>query len=127
MLDLDGFKAVNDTRGHAAGDALLVEVARRLRASVRLTDVVARVGGDEFAILMPDADLGAVQNVADRITASMHESPVAGEITVSTSIGVALHPEHGADMATLLDAADVAMYAAKSSHLPVVVAGGVQG
>lgn len=123
MLDLDGFKTVNDTRGHAAGDALLIEVARRLRASVRLTDVVARVGGDEFAILMPDADLGVVQNVANRIADSMHESPVAGEITVSTSIGVALHPEHGADMASLLDAADSAMYAAKSSAQSVVVAG----
>ncbi len=124
MLDLDGFKAVNDTRGHAVGDALLVEVARRLRASVRLTDVVARVGGDEFAILMPDADLAVVQGVAERITGAMRESPVAGEARVTTSIGVALHPEHGADMASLLDAADTAMYAAKSRRAPVVVAGG---
>lgn len=122
MLDLDGFKSVNDTRGHAAGDALLVEVARRLRSSVRLTDVVARVGGDEFAILMPDADLGVVQSVAERITEAMRESPVAGEVTVGTSIGVALHPRHGADMATLLGAADAAMYAAKASRTPVVVA-----
>ncbi|MCB2174641.1 MAG: GGDEF domain-containing protein [Actinomycetales bacterium] len=123
MLDLDGFKSVNDTRGHSAGDALLIEVARRLRASVRLTDVVARVGGDEFAILMPDADLAVVQNVADRITEAMRESPIAGEVTVGTSIGVALHPEHGEDMASLMDAADAAMYVAKASRTHVVVAG----
>lgn len=123
MMDLDGFKAVNDTRGHAAGDALLVEVARRLRSSVRLTDVVARVGGDEFAILMPDADLPVVQSVAGRIAEAIRESPVAGEVTLGTSLGVALYPEHGVDMASLLHAADAAMYAAKASQASVVVAG----
>ncbi|MCV2393866.1 GGDEF domain-containing protein [Actinotalea sp. M2MS4P-6] len=120
VLDLDGFKQVNDTRGHHAGDVLLAEAARRISASVRLTDVVARTGGDEFAVLMPDATAHVAIEAARRIR--LH---FAGPVMVdgapaelSTSIGIALHPEHGWDMATLLRRADEAMYAAKAAHEP---------
>jgi diguanylate cyclase (GGDEF)-like protein len=124
MLDLDGFKAVNDTWGHATGDRLLAEVARRLSSSVRLTDIVARVGGDEFAILMPDADREVALSVARRIHDTLRE-PLATEpipTVIDTSVGIALFPTHGRDLATLLRTADAAMYAAKAARAAVVVA-----
>ncbi len=124
MLDLDGFKTVNDTWGHEAGDRLLAEAARRLSDSVRLTDVVARVGGDEFAILMPEADRYVALSVAGRIREALRE-PLAGEqapSVIDTSVGVALYPAHGRDLAALLRTADAAMYAAKAARATVVVA-----
>ena len=118
MLDLDKFKAVNDTLGHPAGDQLLVEVARRLQSSLRDTDVVARLGGDEFAIIQENEKNqsdGAVA-LARKIIALIEQPfDIHGHrVGVGTSIGIAFAPEHGSDAETLLQKADVALYAAKS-------------
>ncbi len=115
-LDLDGFKQVNDTHGHAVGDLLLVEVARRLRALVRESDTLARLGGDEFAILMPTVTTpqGAL-GAAERIVAALIDTFTLGEVEVASacSVGIAFFPEHGADEEALLRSADQAMYRAK--------------
>ena len=118
MLDLDKFKAVNDTLGHPAGDQLLVEVAQRLKSSLRDTDVLARLGGDEFAIIQEhenNQSEGAI-SLALKII-GLIEAPFdldENRITIGTSIGIAFAPEHGADDETLLKKADLALYAAKS-------------
>jgi diguanylate cyclase (GGDEF)-like protein len=117
-LDVDNFKLINDSRGHSAGDRLLRVVAKRLRGCVSVQDVVARLGGDEFVIvatLLPDVQ--AVDNLAGRIQAAM-QAPIAidGEsVIVSVSMGVALYPDHGIDMETVLKHADIALYQAKES------------
>jgi len=115
LIDLDGFKAVNDTRGHAAGDALLAGVAGKLREAVRGTDLPARLGGDEFAVLLPGATAGDAEQVAARIlTAFRTAVPIDGvPIPVNASIGVA-DASPGDDVESLLRDADLAMYAAKS-------------
>ena len=117
LLDLDGFKAVNDSLGHDAGDELLIEIARRLRESVRETDAVVRLGGDEFIVLLRDIDSNErAQRIAGEIVCSIAE-PVAlhtTTVTVGTSIGISFCPEHGRERETLLKAADEAMYAAKA-------------
>ncbi|HYN79113.1 MAG TPA: diguanylate cyclase [Lamprocystis sp. (in: g-proteobacteria)] len=117
FLDLDGFKGVNDTHGHAAGDEVLREVAVRLQGVVRRPDTVARLGGDEFAILLRDIN-GApgVINLGERLLAAVCEpiTLAAGEACVGASIGVSLFPEHGPDEAALLRYADEAMYAVKT-------------
>jgi len=115
LLDLDGFKAVNDSFGHSVGDMLLVEVARRLRSVTRETDTVSRLGGDEFALVVFDAEAEQVLDVAGRIRAAL-SSPVhvgGQSCWVSASIGVCF-AEHGQDADTLLRDADTAMYAAKT-------------
>ena len=113
-LDLDGFKAVNDRFGHAAGDAVLVAVADRLRASVRDADFVCRVGGDEFVILLPNITDGEAAAVARRIISRVSEPfefvPMA---RVGASIGLASAPRDGITADELLGAADRAMYQAK--------------
>lgn len=117
FLDLDGFKAVNDTLGHDAGDELLVEVARRLRDTVHATDIVARLGGDEFVILLHDVDgPGAAERIAAAILTRLAApcALTAAEARVGGSIGIALYPEHGTHREALLKAADSAMYAAKA-------------
>ena len=117
FLDSDRFKDINDTYGHAAGDAVLVAVATRIRAQLREDDVVARLGGDEFAILLtPLHRIEDAQRIADKIIASMHEPirlPDESHVVTSLSIGIAVYPEHGATPDTLLCAADSAMYQAK--------------
>ena len=113
-VDVDDFKAVNDTLGHAAGDELLVTVAARLTADVRGEDVVARLGGDEFAVLLTDADGERLRDVADRLLTSLR-SPIAlssTTISVTASIGGALGVA-GDDAERLLHRADTAMYDAK--------------
>ncbi len=113
-LDIDRFKLVNDTHGHAAGDAVLRAFGQRLCASVRETDLVARLGGDEFAILLEDQDVDAAQTVARKIIAAM-APPVATaglDIPVATSIGIAWTTSAD-DAAGLLARADAALYAAK--------------
>ncbi|MBL8299147.1 MAG: EAL domain-containing protein [Rhodanobacteraceae bacterium] len=116
FLDLDHFKDINDTLGHAAGDALLVEVARRLRRTVRGGDLVARLGGDEFLILMVGADVRSeIERVRGQLMYTVAE-PVfvaAHEVRVTPSLGVSLYPYDGTDFETLLRHADLAMYTAK--------------
>jgi diguanylate cyclase (GGDEF)-like protein len=119
VMDLDQFKEVNDALGHHYGDLLLREVAARLAGAVREQDMVARLGGDEFSVLMPNVDgPDAITLVTERLTATLTR-PVELEgmmFEVSASMGIALSPDHGDDIETLLRRADVAMYAAKSSH-----------
>ena len=117
MIDLDGFKTINDTLGHHQGDLLLREVGARLRAVLRQRDTVARLGGDEFVALLPGDDGGGATRTARKILAALAE-PVVAEgrrLVVGASIGVALYPAHGTDAVTLLRRADAAMYAAKRS------------
>jgi diguanylate cyclase (GGDEF)-like protein/PAS domain S-box-containing protein len=118
MLDLNGFKQVNDTLGRDRGDTVLREVSRRLCATLRETDTVARLGGDEFAVLLDGAsDLPAVATAAWKIQQAC-EAPfvISAEVVrLSTSVGIALFPEHGSSTADLLHRADLAMYDAKRS------------
>jgi diguanylate cyclase (GGDEF)-like protein/PAS domain S-box-containing protein len=116
LLDLDRFKEINDSLGHAAGDALLVEIAERLSNVLRASDTVARLGGDEFGVLLPDPAvpediLRAVERVREAIERpiTVQELPLA----VEASIGIAIYPDDGEDVETLLQRADVAMYHAK--------------
>ena len=118
MLDLDGFKPVNDRYGHAAGDAVLRQVAERLRATLRAEDTVARIGGDEFVVLIEHPVTQAhAESVARKLVDALAQ-PLAAlgqEITLGTSVGVALFPDHTADPDRLLKAADDAMFAAKDA------------
>ncbi len=118
MLDLDRFKQVNDTLGHPAGDALLQQVAARLKSSLRETDVLARLGGDEFAIVQigDDNPTEVARSLANRIIGLIAEPFSIGgnEVTIGTSIGIALAPEHGINADDLLKMADLALYQTKS-------------
>jgi diguanylate cyclase (GGDEF)-like protein/PAS domain S-box-containing protein len=120
MMDLDRFKEVNDSLGHAAGDELLLEVGRRLATVVRASDTVARLGGDEFGLLLPDIDVPTdVIAVVERIRAAM-DDPIAVQglpLSVEASIGIAVFPDDGDDADTLLRRADVAMYEAKDDKI----------
>jgi diguanylate cyclase (GGDEF)-like protein/PAS domain S-box-containing protein len=116
FLDLDNFKTVNDTLGHDVGDALLKIISSRLRASVRGDDFIARIGGDEFCVLLQDiADPREAAAVAQKLLQEMGKSYRIGEHQVSSgaSIGIACVPQDGEDVATLLRLADLAMYRAK--------------
>jgi diguanylate cyclase (GGDEF)-like protein len=116
FIDLDRFKIINDSLGHAAGDALLVEVARRLRCSVRESDEVARLGGDEFVIVLNDvSDREQISTIARKIlTGLIPALTLAGHDCRTTgSIGIAVFPDHGDDAETLTKNADTAMYLAK--------------
>ncbi len=118
FLDLDGFKGVNDNLGHAAGDQLLKLVAARFKSCVRDIDTLARIGGDEFAILLAElGDEARASEVAQRLIDAMRaEFAFDGHhITLGVSIGIALHPFDGTDAPTMLQAADRAMYRAKIS------------
>ena len=116
FIDLDGFKAVNDRYGHDAGDALLVQIARRFRATLRESDLLARVGGDEFALIAPNAKDGReMGQLAQRLLNALSDASapkLAGE-PVSASIGIAFYPDDAEDLQGLVAAADAAMYAAK--------------
>ncbi|PKO88575.1 MAG: hypothetical protein CVU16_13675 [Betaproteobacteria bacterium HGW-Betaproteobacteria-10] len=117
-VDLDHFKAVNDRMGHAAGDELLVEAARRLTRAVRDSDTVARLGGDEFAVILPMiSNLAEVEEIAQRIVNKLARvfCLTSGEANISASVGVAIYPENGERMAELMASADSALYAAKQS------------
>lgn len=118
FIDLDHFKAVNDTRGHQAGDCLLVEASHRISGSVRATDTVARLGGDEFTVIMAElADTDRVAEVAQAIVAAL-SAPycIAGDMAhISASVGITVYPNDGGDTDSLLKNADQAMYAAKES------------
>ncbi|KAF1046825.1 sensor domain-containing diguanylate cyclase [Xylophilus sp.] len=116
LLDLDGFKAVNDSHGHAAGDAVLAALALRLRTQLRADDLVARLGGDEFAVLMAGAPSHERLRALARRMAAAAADPVVFEgrqLAVGMSLGIARHPQDAATLPELLRAADRAMYTAK--------------
>ncbi len=117
FLDLDGFKTVNDTYGHAAGDDLLRQVAGRLKGQLRASDTLSRLGGDEFVILLPEPiALNETQVVMDKVLAAIRAPFVLndGEVRISSSAGVALYPQDGATVDNLMKHADAAMYRAKA-------------
>jgi diguanylate cyclase (GGDEF)-like protein/PAS domain S-box-containing protein len=118
LLDLDGFKYINDTLGHAGGDELLKQLACRLKASLRETEIVARFGGDEFVIIQSDEVLqreGAIALAARLLDVVAKPFCLDGHnVTISTSIGIALAPEDGTDLGDLLKKADLALYRVKS-------------
>lgn len=117
LLDLDHFKLINDTLGHAAGDMLLTVVAQRLKQCVRFTDTVARLGGDEFAVLLPNiGETLAASSIARKILASLSRPVLleGHEIDVRTSLGLAMAPTDSSDADTLIRYADLALYQAKS-------------
>jgi len=119
MLDLDGFKPVNDRHGHSNGDRVLHNVAAIVRAAVRTSDVVARYGGDEFVVVMPDTSEEQAEVVARRVVSTVrgaeHELGNHTTVSVGVSAGLAMYPGDGRNPARLLAAADAAMYAAKRS------------
>ena len=118
LMDLDRFKEVNDTLGHQFGDELLKMVSDRLLKSIRDKDSIARLGGDEFAILLPDTGLEGTKNCIDRIIQSMDTPFCINDVITESkiSIGVAIYPDHGDSIHTLMQYADVAMYQAKKSQ-----------
>jgi two-component system cell cycle response regulator len=123
VLDLDHFKEVNDSYGHAAGDAVLGEFARRLRMALREVDVAFRQGGEEFVVLLPETDAYGGAIVAERLGSAIRDLPVlidprrqdVDRIGISVSIGIAVYPEHGTTAQQVLDAADDALYVAKNA------------
>ena len=124
LMDLDRFKDVNDTLGHHNGDELLLQLSTRLSSYCGPTRLVGRLGGDEFAVVLSDAgDADTAARVARELLDLVSQPVVLDgvRIEMAASIGIAVHPEHGLDAASLLQRADVAMYAAKSGHLGVAM------
>jgi diguanylate cyclase (GGDEF)-like protein len=123
LVDLDGFKDVNDTLGHHHGDRLLVQVAARLSAAVGSLGTVARFGGDEFAVLVPGRTRAEAVRTAEAIAAATREPIALGDVTVEVqaSAGIAVAPAHGTDLPTLLKRADLAMYSSKRTTADVTV------
>jgi diguanylate cyclase (GGDEF)-like protein len=119
MIDLDGFKSVNDTLGHQAGDRMLREIATAIQGAARDTDAVFRYGGDEFAVLLPVTDGEGLQAVADRVQAAVRDVGGPGtmwdaeDVDVSASVGTASFPADGSDAEGILLAADRACFVAK--------------
>ena len=116
LLDLDHFKDVNDTLGHSVGDELLQAVGERLASLLRKGDTVARMGGDEFMLLLPEIDrVEDAAKVAPKVLEAIREPFIfdGHELTITTSIGIAIYPEDGEDADTLMKNADIAMYRAK--------------
>jgi len=117
FIDLDRFKKINDTLGHHIGDSVLIEVARRLRSAMRTSDIVARIGGDEFVVLLPRIAQPEDEHlVMQKVMAVFNEPLRIGphELRVTPSIGMVLYPQHGRDAITLMRHADLAMYQAKN-------------
>jgi diguanylate cyclase (GGDEF)-like protein len=132
LFDLNGFKAVNDTWGHHAGDEMLKVVAKRLRDAVRDHDVVARWGGDEFVVMMPGIsteEMGTrhARQLAEQVCGLAHLDGVPEPLRASVSVGVALSPNHGVDLDSLVAAADRAMYEAKRSGVVSSIAKATSG
>lgn len=113
LVDLDDFKRVNDTLGHAKGDEVLRHVADRLRWALRHTDSAGRWGGEEFLVVLPGTDLAGAAQVADKVVQLVGSSCAPHGLTVTISAGVAAAPEHGLEASQLLERADQALYAAK--------------
>ncbi|MCU0477137.1 MAG: GGDEF domain-containing protein [Chloroflexi bacterium] len=118
MIDLDDFKLVNDTLGHLFGDEVLRWAAQQIRAALRGSDVAARYGGDEFAILLPDTPADGAREVGERIVAALRDNPFRAEgrgpVAVGASIGVASFPTDGQAAQALIAGADAALYRVKS-------------
>lgn len=116
FLDLDHFKDVNDTLGHDVGDQLLVEVAKRLRATLREQDTICRMGGDEFILLLSDTHEGGAEITAQKVLNQIARPYLleTNQVAVTVSIGIAIFPTHGNNFTTLSKRADIAMYQAKS-------------
>ena len=123
LIDLDGFKEVNDALGHHAGDVVLQEVASRLRNALRASDTVARLGGDEFAVLLPATDINRAELAARKVLHDLQHPFVADErpLVISASIGIAGLPWHAATSDEVLQKADSAMYQAKHAKTGYVV------
>jgi diguanylate cyclase (GGDEF)-like protein len=116
LIDLNGFKQINDTRGHHFGDRVLKACTDRLIEAVRDTDLVGRWGGDEFVVLLPGLeDSSAVRASAERIGMLLSATPIVEDVSISGSVGAALYPRHGTTLEDLMHAADVAMYEAKTT------------
>jgi diguanylate cyclase (GGDEF)-like protein len=127
MLDLDHFKRINDEHGHLAGDQAIITLARTLQRETRSADAVVRYGGEEFVVVLVDADLTSASATAERIRAAVERAPVTGQgidlgPVLRTSVGVAAFPDHARDDSGLLAAADAALYRAKAEGRNRVVA-----
>jgi diguanylate cyclase (GGDEF)-like protein len=127
MLDLDHFKRVNDTYGHARGDAVLRELAHRVQEQIREVDTFARYGGEEFVVVLPETTVDGAAQLAERICVAVRRTPFQSEgeepLDITLSVGGAAFPEHGSSAATLMRAADRALYVAKGEgrdrwHVP---------
>jgi diguanylate cyclase (GGDEF)-like protein len=123
LLDVDRFKEVNDTLGHNYGDELLRDVAARLRSVLREPDTVARLAGDEFAVLLPGVGTERARELASRMLRELHRSFLLGDVSVDIeiSIGAAVAPEHGDAVDDVMRNADLAMYAAKDAKTGIVM------
>jgi diguanylate cyclase (GGDEF)-like protein len=119
LLDIDNFKTINDTYGHAVGDEVLQEIARRIQAGLRAYDDVARYGGEEFLVVLPACELQPACKVAERVRHSIWAAPIntsVGSVCVTVSVGVAgTGEEERADRSVLISKADGALYAAKAN------------
>jgi diguanylate cyclase (GGDEF)-like protein len=127
MLDLDHFKQVNDTHGHARGDSVLRELAHRVQEQIREVDTFARYGGEEFVVVLPETTVEGAAQLAERICEAVRREPFLADgevpLNITVSVGGAAFPEHGASAATLMRAADKALYLAKGEgrdrwHVP---------
>ncbi|MBV5323311.1 GGDEF domain-containing protein, partial [bacterium] len=125
MLDIDYFKNVNDTQGHAAGDALLKELGKLLKEQTRYADIACRYGGDEFVLILPEASLDATRGRAEDLRDKVgrlhveYRDKILEPITIS--LGVAVFPDHGATGKEVLESADIALYRAKREGRNCVV------
>src|SRR5690606_31734712 len=129
VFDVDHFKRINDTHGHAAGDRVLVEIVARTELEIRSMDYIARMGGEEFAVLLPEVDAAAAIAVAERLrirlgTQTSAEPATIAAVPYTVSVGVATH-DGRETMAELMHRADMALYAAKSSGRNIVVSADV--
>ncbi len=118
FFDLDEFKYINDTFGHRAGDSMLIRVAGEVGALVRRHEIISRLGGDEFAVLLPDVVEADAARLAERVTRAISQIPFRFEgqnLRLTTSLGIALYPQHGANAEELIAHADAAMYQAKEA------------
>lgn len=123
FLDLDNFKQVNDLYGHAYGDKLLKQAAGRIQKCLRTSDTVARIGGDEFIVLLPETGINAAE-VAEKIRDSLHQPFILDDsltLSISSSIGIAIYPDHATNIRELMQHGDEAMYEAKKSGRNAVV------
>jgi len=123
VMDLDRFKEVNDTLGHDVGDEVLVQVSARIKKILRKSDTVARIGGDEFVVILTDVTQDQAVSVSKKIEAELTSEFVIRphKFAIGCSVGIAMFPNHGTDSSALLKCADISMYVAKRNHLGHVV------